>query len=51
MTASAVPAVRVVPALDVAEDGQPALGLSPEPAPVEQFALEGGEELSAIALS
>jgi hypothetical protein len=36
--------MRVVPALDVAEDGQAGLGLRLEGVPVEQLALEAGEE-------
>src|SRR5260370_25969935 len=39
-----MPAVRVVTALDEVEDGHPGLGLGGEAAPVQQLALEGGEE-------
>ena len=39
-----MPPVRVVPALDEVEDGHPGLGLGGEAAPVQQLALEGGEE-------
>jgi hypothetical protein len=39
-----VPAVRVVEALDEVEDGTPGLGLGAKPPPIEQLALQGGEE-------
>ena len=43
--------MQVVPALDPLEDRYPGLGLRLEPTPMEQFLLEGSEELSAMALS
>ena len=42
-----MPAARVIPALDEAEDGHPGLGLGAEAAAVEQLALERGEEALA----
>ena len=39
--------MRVVPALDVAEERQAGLGLGLEGVPVEQLALEAGEEALA----
>ena len=39
-----VPAVRVVEALDVVEDGRLRLRAGPEDGPIEQFTFEGGEE-------
>lgn len=36
--------VRAVPALDEVEDGHAGLALGREAAPVQQLALEGGEE-------
>src|SRR5256885_8827523 len=41
---SGVTAPRVVPALDVLEDGHPSLGLGLEGATVDELALEAGEE-------
>lgn len=42
-----MPAVRVVPALDEVEDGHPRLCLRAEAAPVDQLALQRGEEALA----
>ena len=39
-----VPTPRVVPPLDVPEDLHPGLGLAPEDATVQEFALEAHEE-------
>jgi len=39
-----MPSVGVVPALDEVEDGHPGLGLGGKSVPVQQLALEGGEE-------
>lgn len=39
-----VPAMRVVEAFNVLEDGHPGLGARAKRAPVEEFALEAGEE-------
>jgi hypothetical protein len=36
--------VRIVPAFDEAEDGEPGLGLSPEAPPIDELAFHGGEE-------
>ena len=36
--------MRVVPALDVAEESHPGLDVRPEGVPVEELALEAGEE-------
>ena len=41
---SAVPATRVVPTLDVGEEGQARLGLGLPAAPVDELAFEAGEE-------
>ena len=47
-----MPAVRVIPALDKVEDGEPSRDLGREASPVEEFALQGGEEaLTERALS
>jgi hypothetical protein len=42
-----VPAMRVVPGFDKLEDGHFGFGLGLEPASVEEFALQGGEETLA----
>ncbi len=42
-----MPTVRVVEALDEVEDGKPGLGLGAKPPPIEQLALQGGEEALA----
>ena len=47
-----VTTVRVVPALDVVEDGEPGVGLGVEASAVEQLASRGvAKKLSAMALS
>jgi hypothetical protein len=43
--------VWIVPTLDIGEAGHPGLGLRCEPATAEEFGLEGGKKLSAMALS